>query len=79
MKHEQIKGAGSTRLTPETFDATFGSRDKIWGLGAIARSMGCSVDKVRRLARLEGSPIYHSPAGYLAFRSELNAWLRGKA
>ncbi|MEM9360718.1 MAG: DNA-binding protein [Pseudomonadota bacterium] len=69
----------SPTLTPESFDALLAGPEKIWGLQAIGDALGVSRDKVRRLARLDGVPIY-CPGGtrYFALRSELNAWLKTK-
>jgi len=53
--------------------------EKIWGLGAIAKALGLSVDTTRRLADEQGVPIYRPAGRYFALRSELNAWLRSKA
>ena len=52
----------------------------IWGLPAIAKMLGVSVDKARELAKQDGVPIY-KPCGsgqYFAFRSEIVEWLRTK-
>ena len=61
------------------FDALTNGPEKIWGLKAIADVLGVSVDKARKLAKLEHTPIYR-PDGlsYFALRSELHAWLRSK-
>lgn len=66
-------------LDTRGFDALTSSSQKIWGLTAIAAALGVSVDKARRLARRPGVPIYKNEAGYVAFRAELNTWLRRKA
>lgn len=61
------------------FDALAEPDRKLWGLGQIAEAIGVSVKKARRLAMTEGVPIYR-PVGsntYFAWRSELQAWLRG--
>lgn len=53
----------------------------IWGLPAIAKVLGLSINATRKLAKLPGVPIY-LPAGcsqYFAWRSELVAWLRGQS
>lgn len=52
---------------------------KLWGLTQIAKTLGVSVKKARRLAETPGVPIYR-PVGsntYFAWRSELLDWLRG--
>lgn len=52
----------------------------VWGLPAIAKILGLSIDKTRALAREPGVPIY-LPEGcrqYFAFRSELMTWLKKK-
>lgn len=61
------------------FDAITSGPEKIWGLTNIAAALGVGVDKARRIAQLDHSPIYQ-PDGesYFAVRSELNAWLRSK-
>lgn len=54
---------------------------KLWGLPMIAKVLGVSVDTARRWARDPAVPIFQ-PTGtsqHFAFRSELLAWLRGKA
>ncbi|AXQ94007.1 helix-turn-helix domain-containing protein [Cereibacter azotoformans] len=65
-------------LDPERFDAITSGPEKLWGLPAISKALGVSVDTVRRWARHGRAPIYR-PDGerYFALRSELNAWLRG--
>ncbi|TMV66876.1 DNA-binding protein [Thioclava sp. BHET1] len=68
-------------IDPWRFDAITGGPEKIWGLTSIASALGVSVDKARRLANDPSVPIYR-PEGsrsYFACRSELNAWLKGKA
>jgi excisionase family DNA binding protein len=68
-------------LDPWRFDAITKPEkpENLWGLAEIAQALGVSVDKARRLARLDHVPIYR-PDGrsYFAFRSELMAWLRTK-
>jgi hypothetical protein len=52
----------------------------IWGLEAIAKVLGLSVNATRQMAKRDGVPIY-KPAGsgqYFAYRSELTAWLTGQ-
>lgn len=50
----------------------------IWGLAAIAATIGLSVDTVRDLAQEEGVPIYRPSGRYFAWSHELVAWLRSK-
>jgi hypothetical protein len=66
-------------LDPWRFDAITAGPEKIWGLTNIAAALGVGVDKARRIAELDHSPIFR-PDGktYFALRSELNAWLRSK-
>jgi aspartate aminotransferase-like enzyme len=66
-------------LDPWRFDAIAAGPEKLWGLPAIASALGISIDKARRIARLEHSPIYR-PDGtsYFALRSELMAWAKAK-
>ena len=61
------------------FDALAEPERKLWGLRQIAGALGVSVKKARRLATIEGVPIYRpvGSATYFAWRSELHAWLRG--
>lgn len=62
-------------------DAILEPDRKLWGLPMIAEALGVSVSKARDLASQPSVPIYR-PAGsgsYFAFKSELMAWLRGKA
>ena len=68
-----------TDLSPTRFDAATAARkrEKLWGAPSIAQALGVSVDTVRRLARIPSVPIY-KPAGYFAYRSELESWLRSK-
>lgn len=50
----------------------------IWGLPAIAKVIGLSVNKTRNLAKKPEVPI-HLPPGckqYFAYRSDLVAWLK---
>ncbi|WP_040651508.1 hypothetical protein [Roseovarius sp. 217] len=65
------------QLDPWRFDAITNGPEKLWGLTNIAAAIGLSVDKTRRLAKLEHVPIYR-PDGrsYFALKSELNTWLR---
>ncbi|TNC49308.1 helix-turn-helix domain-containing protein [Rubellimicrobium rubrum] len=67
-------------LNAPRFDALTSGPDKLWGLDAIARALGLSVDTTRRLAARPDVPIYR-PDGkrYFATRAELNAWLRTKS
>jgi aspartate aminotransferase-like enzyme len=66
------------QLDPWRFDAITSGPEKLWGLTSISAAIGVSVDKTRRLARLDHVPIYR-PDGksYFALRTELNAWLKG--
>ncbi|ALK09493.1 helix-turn-helix transcriptional regulator [Blastochloris viridis] len=67
-------------ITPGAFDQMTARPSKLWGLPAIAKALGCGVDKVRALALHPEVPIYR-PAGagtYFAHRAELEAWLRSK-
>ncbi|MAZ27988.1 MAG: DNA-binding protein [Cytophagaceae bacterium] len=76
---QPTKTQARPQLDGASFDALFAGPAKLWGLEAIARAIGCSVDKTRRLARNPRVPIYR-PEGsgsYFAFRHELEAWLRG--
>lgn len=52
----------------------------IWGLPAIAKVLGLSISKTRKLARLPDVPIYLPPgcSQYMAFKTELLAWARSK-
>lgn len=54
--------------------------ERLMGASAIARAIGVSEDTVRRLAHEPGVPIYRPPGlgRYVAYRSELEAWLRTK-
>lgn len=60
------------------FDAITAGPEKLWGLNSIARALGVSTDKVRRLAKKPNVPIYCPDGSYFALRAELNAWLRTK-
>ena len=60
------------------FDAIATGTEKIWGLEAIARSIGLSVATVKRYAARPDVPIYKPGGRYFALRSELNEWLRSK-
>jgi len=65
-------------ITAERFDVLVRGPSKIWGKEAIAEVLGLSVDTVRRLATVTGTPIYkpHGSKQYFAFRHELIEWLR---
>jgi hypothetical protein len=67
-------------VTPEAFDTIVSSkRDRLWGRPAIARALGVSEDTVSSWAKIPGVPIYEPlPGRYLAYRSELEPWLRTK-
>ncbi len=69
-------------LTAEAFDHAFVPRNRptLWGIGAIARYLGVSHDKVRKLARHPQVPI-NKPEGSGAWCAEpddLDAWKRGR-
>lgn len=69
------------KLDAEKFDQVIGSGkpEKIWGARAIAAYLGLSEDTIRRWAIDPDIPIYAPRSGtYLAFRPELDAWLRQK-
>ena len=68
-----------THSNPGRFDALSPGSEKLWGLRAIARALGLSVDATRRLAKKPEVPIYRPDGRYFAVRAELNAWLRSKA
>ena len=65
-------------ITPARFDASTPGPEKLWGLSSIASFLGVSVDKARRLSKLDCVPIHQPPGSgtYFATRTELNAWLR---
>ena len=68
------------QLDPRSFDAMIRRRDRLWGLNRIARYLGVSVDKARRLARIPECPIY-KPDGsgtFFAFGAELEQWLTSR-
>lgn len=68
------------KLSPTRLDELIAPRSKIWGLDAIAGYLGIGKDKARKLAKSGRAPIYQ-PDGqgcYVAFRSDLAAWLRGE-
>ena len=67
-------------LTPEAFDRMARRRDRLWGLNSIARHLGVSVDKARRLARIPAVPIYRPDGSgtYFAFGAELEQWLTSR-
>lgn len=70
----------NTPIDKTLFDAAMATgAEKLWGLPEIARVLGVSIDKARRIANRADAPIY-KPDGerYFAFRSELNAWLRAR-
>ncbi|AJE47177.1 hypothetical protein P73_2462 [Celeribacter indicus] len=61
------------------FDDMTSKTEKLWGLPSIAKALGVSVDKARKLAQKDDVPIYRPDgATYMAFRSDLMAWLRTK-
>lgn len=66
------------QLSPKRFDdLTSRPSDKLWGLNSIAAFLSVSVDKARRISKLEHCPIYRPDgATYFASRAELDAWLR---
>ena len=59
-------------LDRHRFDALIAGPEKLWGLEAIARTLGVSTSTARRLARREDVPI-SKPDGsrHFALRSEL--------
>lgn len=64
------------------FDEAVEPSRPIWGLPAIAKVLGLSISKTRKLAKQPEVPIYLPPgcSQYLAYKSELLAWVRaGKA
>jgi hypothetical protein len=69
-------------VTPEAFDtivSTTSKKERLWGRPAIARALGVSEDTVSSWAKIPGVPIYEPlPGRYLAYRSELEPWLRTK-
>lgn len=54
--------------------------ERLIGAPAIAKAIGMSEDTVIKLATIEGVPIYkpHGLGRYIAFRSELELWIRTK-
>ena len=71
------------KLTPEAFDAVSRPKprpERLIGAPAIARAIGVSERNVHDLARRPDVPIYRPPGfgRYIAFRSELENWLRTK-
>lgn len=62
------------------FDSLTTGPERIWGLPAIAKVIGVSESKARRMAKRPTVPIYRpvGAGGYFAFRSELIQWLRTK-
>ncbi len=54
--------------------------ERLIGAPAIAKALGVSEEVIPRLARTEGVPIYMPPGlnRYVAFRSELDTWMRTK-
>lgn len=52
--------------------------EKLWGLPAIAKFLGLSIDAVRDLAKQPDVPIFRPGKRYFAVRSELWRWLRTK-
>ena len=68
-------------MTPDVFDAMMKPKrqERLWGRPAIARALGVSEDTISSWAKLPGVPIYEPlPGRYLAYRSELEPWLRTK-
>lgn len=58
-----------------------GKPEMLWGLPMIAAALGVSERTARKWARDPAVPIYQ-PEGtgqHFAFRSDLMAWLQGKA
>ena len=75
----------TTTLTPADFDSEIArpiirKPEILWGAPAIARACGLSEDTIKRLAHVEGVPIYRPPGAgmYRADRSTLERWLRTK-
>lgn len=55
------------------------ARERLWGRPAIARALGVSEDTISTWAKIPGVPIYEPlPGRYIAYRSELEPWLRTK-
>jgi hypothetical protein len=59
------------------FDALLSGPEKIWGLEAIAKTLGISVSTARRMAKRADVPI-SKPDGsrHFALRSELLSWAK---
>lgn len=63
------------------FDETFVDQRPVWGLPAIAKVLGVSIDTARRWANDPGSGLpIAKPGGYhyCALHGDLMAWLRGR-
>ena len=72
-----------TNLTPGSLDSMLkplAKPERLLGAPAIAQALGVSEEVIPRLARTPGVPIYMPPGlnRYVAFRSELDAWMRTK-
>ncbi len=71
-------------ISPQQFDemaarAVSTRPDRLWGRRSIARHLGVSEDTVATWSKIDGVPIYEPlPGRYVAFRSELDRWLRTK-
>lgn len=66
-------------LSPSSFDRVVAKPERLWGAPAIAQALGVSAETVRKWAQEDGVPIYcPRPRTYVAYRSELEAWLRTK-
>lgn len=50
----------------------------IWGLKNLAKFMGCSVDRVRTMAKDPTCPISRPGGQWFALKDELWAWMRLK-
>lgn len=67
-------------LSHEKFDRMpIGRPERLWGRPAIARVLGVSEDTVASWAKIAGVPIFEPlPGRYVAFRTELEQWIRTK-
>lgn len=70
-------------LTATSLDAMLkpmAKPERLLGAPAIAKALGVSEEVIPRLARTPGVPIYMPPGlgRYVAFRSELDVWMRTK-
>ena len=70
----------ATPMTPQRFDALTGSKDKLWGLTAIANALSVSDKTVGRYVDRDPSfPVRRCGGRWFTTRTELNAWLRRAA